>query len=352
MWSQNELTERLNLHLPIFQAPMGGYTTPALAAAVSNAGGLGGLGMWGFSAEDAERRIAGFRQQAGGALNVNYPLWEDPGDLTNTSLPMRELLQAFYDKAELGPLPTPVASAGVVSPDHLAMLQRVKPEVVSFHFGLPDPDIMEAIKAAGIFVLCSATTVAEARLLEARGVDGIIAQGAEAGGHRGTFSGVDISLQPGLFSLLPQVVDAVRVPVIAAGGIADGRTIAAALMLGASAVQLGTAFLRCDEADVPDAYRLALSSANDNSTQVTRVLSGRPARAIRNRLVDELSASCAEPLPFPAQLGLTDPLEASGDQELTPMFAGQSAALSRELPAAELLRTLAEETGRRLAAFD
>jgi nitronate monooxygenase len=330
---------------------MGGHTTPALAAAVSNAGGMGGLGMWGFSAEDAERRIAGFRQQSGGSLNVNYPLWEDPGDLTNTGLPMREQLQSIYDAAHLGPLPNPIASAGVVSPDHLAMLRDVKPEVVSFHFGLPSPETLNAIKSAGIYVISSATTVAEAQLLEAGGVDAVIAQGAEAGGHRGTFSGVDISLQPGLFSLLPQIVDVVSVPVIAAGGISDGRTIAAAFMLGASAVQLGTAFLRCDEANVPDASRAALTAANDSSTIVTSVLSGRPARAIKNRLVDKLSASCTEPLPFPAQLGLTDPLEASGDPELTPIFAGQSAALSRDLPAAALVQTLAEETSQRLAAF-
>ena len=352
MWSRNALTERLNLEWPILQAPMGDLTTPALAAAVSNAGGLGGLGMWGFSAEDADRRIAGFRQQSGGSLNVNYPLWEDPGDLTDIGMMMRARLQALYDAKILGALPAPRASAGGIDSEHLAMLQDSKPEVVSFHFGLPEQEIVQAIKSAGIFILCSATTVAEARILEANGVDTIIAQGTEAGGHRGTFSGTDISMQPGLLSLLPQVVDAVNVPVIAAGGIADGRAIAAAFMLGASGVQLGTAFLRCEEANVADAYRAALGAADDGGTMVTNIVSGRPARVIKNRLVDELSMSAAEPLPFPAQYGLVAPLEASGDQDFMALFSGQSAALSREMSAANLVETLATETGQRLRAFD
>lgn len=351
MWSQNALTQRLNLNWPILQAPMGELTTPALAAAVSNAGGLGGLGMWGFSGDEAERRVAGFRQQSGGSLNVNYPLWDDPGELTGIGGQMRELVQRLYETENLGRMPSPSGSAGQVDAEHLAMLRKMKPEVVSFHFGLPDHETMEAIKDIGIFVLCSATTVAEAKALEARGVDAVIAQGIEAGGHRGTFSGVDISMQPGLFSLLPQVVDAVSIPVIAAGGIADGRTIAAAFMLGASAVQLGTAFLRCEEADVLDAHRDALSRASDASTVVTSVVSGRPARFIKNRLIEELSVNGVEPLPFPAQMSLTYPLEANGNGEVSGLYSGQSAALTRELSAAGLVQTLANETSRRLRDF-
>jgi len=231
------------------------------------------------------------------------------------------------------------------------MLLEAKPEVVSFHFGLPEPEIVEAIKSAGIFVLSSATTVAEARLLERRGVDAVIAQGTEAGGHRATFTGIHMAQQSGLFSLLPQVVDAVRVPVIAAGGVADGRTAAAAFMLGASAVQLGTAFLRCEETNMRDAHRAALTDATDSCTVVTDMISGRPARFIRNRLVDELVGSGLNPLPIPAQLSLTMPLGETGDRELTPLFAGQSAALSRHTNAAELVRRLAEETSQRLRAF-
>jgi nitronate monooxygenase len=331
---------------------MGWLSTPALAAAVSNAGGLGGIGMWGFSAEDAERRIAGFRQLSGGSLNVNYPLWPEPEITADVADPMRKRLQAHYDARGLGSVPKPEGAASDVSPEHLAMILRAKPQMVSFHFGLPKQEVLDAIKGAGILVVSSATTVAEAKVLEQRGVDAVIAQGTEAGGHRGTFTGVDMSMQPGLFALLPQVVDAVRVPVIAAGGIADGRTVAAAFVLGASAVQLGTAFLRCEEANVLDAHRVALREATDACTIVTDMITGRPARYIRNKLTDDLIASGLEPVAFPAQLSLTAPLGATGDRELTALFAGQSAALARDTTAAELVHSLAEETTRRLRAMN
>jgi nitronate monooxygenase len=330
---------------------MGWLSTPALAAAVSNAGGLGGIGMWGFSAEDAERRIAGFRQQSGGSLNVNYPLWPEPEIAADVAAPMRRQLQAHYDAKGLGPVPKPEGTASDVSPEHLSMVLRAKPQVVSFHFGLPKQEVVHAIKGAGILVISSATTVAEAKMLEQRGVDAVIAQGTEAGGHRGTFAGVDMSMQPGLFALLPQVVDAVRVPVIAAGGIADGRTVAAAFVLGASAVQLGTAFLRCEEANVLDAHRAALREATDACTIVTDTITGRPARYIRNKLTDDLIASGLKPVAFPAQLSLTAPLGATGDRELTALFAGQSAALARDTTAAELVHSLAQETTRCLRAM-
>ena len=351
MWARNAFTERLNLKWPILQAPMGWLSTPALAAAVSNAGGLGGLGMWGFSAEDAERRVAGFRQQSSGSLNVNYPLWPEPKITPQASEAMRKRLQPHYDAKGMGAVPHPKGAASEVSSEHLAMLLRAKPQMVSFHFGLPPSEIVQAIRQAGIFVISSATTVAEARTLEEGGVDAIIAQGAEAGGHRVTFSGVDIGMQPGLFALLPQVVDAVSVPVIAAGGVADGRQVAAAFMLGASAVQMGTAFLRCEEANVHDAHRAALREANDACTIVTDMLTGRPARYIRNRLADDLIASGLEPVSFPGQLSLTAPLETAGDREFTLLLAGQSAALAKDTNAAALVESLAEETSRRLRAF-
>jgi nitronate monooxygenase len=351
MWPNNALTERLRLKYPVIQAPMGIMSTPALAAAVSNAGGLGGLGLWGLTSEEAGRRIAGFRQMSAGSLNVNYPLWPDPSASADVVAAMQRHLQTHYDAKGLGKVPDPQGSAGEVTPEHLSMLLEAKPEVVSFHFGLPSPDIVRAIKDAGIFVLSSATTTAEARQLEASGVDAVIAQGSEAGGHRATFTGLDMSMQAGLFSLLPQMVDAVRLPVIAAGGVADGRTAAAAFMLGASAVQMGTAFLRCEEANVLPAHRQALSQADESCTVVTDVVSGRPARYIRNKLLNDLVASGLKPLPIPAQLSLTMPLGQSNDQEMTALFSGQSAGLVRYATATDLVQTLAEDALRRLRSF-
>jgi len=344
MWARNRLTEMLNLDWPILQAPMGEYTTPELAAAVSTAGGLGALGMWGFSAEEVTNRIAGFRELSKGSLNVNYPLWNDPGDLANIAMPMREKVQQLYDAKGLGPIPAPQASAGEVTREHLEVLKSSRPEVISFHFGLPDRGVLKELKSMNIRIMCSATTVAEAKYLEQNGVDFVIAQGTEAGGHRGTFLGADVNLQSGLFSLLPQIADAVKVPVIAAGGIADGRGIAAALMLGASAVLVGTAFLRCVEADLLDAQREALGAAEEASTILTDVMSGRKARSIKTRLVEELSRQDLKPLPFPAQYSLTLPFEQTGDQDFLELFAGQSVALTREMSASELVHTLIEET--------
>ncbi len=348
MWSRNALSERLNLKWPILQAPMGSVASPALAAAVSNAGGLGGLGMWGLSAEDAERRIAGFRQLSGGALNVNYPLWPTPVKDADAERPMRQRAQELYAELKVSPSPDPETTAGKVDQRQLDMLLRMKPEVISFHFGLPEDDVIQALKAAGIFITSSATTVAEAKTLEAQGVDAVIAQGLEAGGHRGSFLGTDTSAQPGLFALLPQVVDAVSVPVIAAGGIADGRGIAAAFMLGASAVQMGTAFLRCEEANIPDAWRDRLGSATETATVVTPVLTGRPARVMRNRLVDRLGSDGLKPLPFPTQENIVEPLAALGDPEYMGLYAGQSVALTRPIPAGRLVELLAEEATARL----
>lgn len=349
MWKKNSLTERLDLDFPIFSAPMTPHAPPTLAAEVSNAGGLGGLGMSGFSAEDVESRIAQFRELSRRSLNVNFLLWPDWGDLSLKGGRTRARLQALYDNSKLGPVPVPRVPAGGISPAHMEVLRRTRPQVVSFHFGLPDPEILLEVKALDAMVFGCATTVAEARLLEAAGADVIIAQGTEAGGHRGTFTDVDFGQQVGLFSLLPQVVDAVSVPVVAAGGVADGRTIAAALMLGASAVHIGTAFLACAEALVPEAYRTALRNASDTSTTVTRTMTGRPARMIRNRIVDDFSDLGSDVYPFPAQFRLIKPLGESGDGDMLPLFAGQSAALARGGTAKDLIATLVAETDRCLA---
>ena len=203
MWSRNTLAGGLNLKWPILQAPMGWLSTPALAAAVSDAGGLGGLGMWGFSADDAERRIAGFRQQKQRQPERQLSALAGAQIIAAASEAMRKRLQPYYDAKGLIQVPQPKGAASEVSREHLAMLLRAKPPDWSLPFRVPRPEIVEAIKDAGIFTISSATTVAEARTLDEGGVDAIIAQGTEAGGHRGTFSGVDISMQPSLFALLP-----------------------------------------------------------------------------------------------------------------------------------------------------
>jgi nitronate monooxygenase len=351
MWQRNSLTEQLGLDFPIFSAPMTPHAPPLLAAEVSNAGGLGGLGLTGFSPEDAESRIAQFRERSRRSLNVNFLLWPDWGDLSMKGGRTRERLQPLYDGKNLGPVPIPAVPAGGVSPRHMEVLRRTRPQVVSFHFGLPDPETVLQIKALGAMVFGCATTVAEARLLESGGADVIIAQGTEAGGHRGTFTDVAFDRQVGLFSLLPQVVDAVSVPVVAAGGIADGRAIAAALMLGASAVHIGTAFLNCTEALLSREYRTALRDADDTSTAVSRALTGRPARMIRNRIFNELIDLEGDAYPFPAQHRLIRPLGETGDRELTQLFAGQSAALAREGTAKNLIETLVAETDHCLERF-
>src|SRR5262249_33187892 len=283
--------------------------------------------------------------------NVNYPLWPEPSFTAEASEAMRRHLQPHYDAKGLGSVPQPSGVVSDVSPEHVAMLLEEKPEVVSFHFGLPDQEVIETLKSGGIFIQSSATTAAEARILERRGVDAVIAQGIEAGGHRATFSSVDISMQAGLFAFLPQIVDAVSVPVIAAGGIADGRTAAAAFMLGARAGQPGAAFIGCGEGNMYDADRAALAQADDSCTVVTDVISGRPARYIKNKLIDDLTTSGLRPLPIPAQLSLTFPLGAGGDRDFAVLLSGQSAALAKDTNATELVERFAAETTRRLRAF-
>jgi nitronate monooxygenase len=351
MLPKSALTERLGLAYPIIQAPMASATTPALAAAVSVAGGLGSLGLATSSVENAAAEIQRFRQMTDKPLNANFFCHADPGDVTGTGDAMRRRLTTYFREHAAGEAPEPSVPYGTFTADHAAMLTIEKPAVVSFHFGLPDTDLLEQVRATGAMILCSATTVAEARALEAAGVDAIIAQGFEAGGHRGTFLGGDMTNQPGLFALLPQVCRAVRLPVIAAGGIVDGHTAAAAFMLGASAVQVGTAFLRNADSKISDPHRLALAQAGDESTRVTRLHSGKPARAIRNRLMDELADMESEVAPYPAQRSLVAPLGGKGDGAFQSLWAGQNVGLTREMPAGDLVRTLAEETAARLKAY-
>jgi nitronate monooxygenase len=259
----------------------------------------------------------------------------------------RDHLAAYY--AELGVETTP-AGAGNRAPFDDAMCRLVvemRPRVVSFHYGLPERGLVEQLKAAGCVIQGAATTVEEARWLEAHGADAIVAQGVEAGGHRGMFLARDLASQVGTFALVPQIVDAVEVPVIAAGGVADARGIVAALALGASAVQIGTGYLLCAEAKISAPYKLALRSARDDSTMLTNVFSGRPARGIVNRLMREIGPISADAPQFPLASGAVQPLrakaEARGSGDFSPLWAGQAASLARELDAGELTAVLATE---------
>jgi nitronate monooxygenase len=226
-------------------------------------------------------------------------------------------------------------------------MEELKPEVLSFHFGLPEPGLMRRVKAAGCIVLGSATTAAEARWLEQRGVDAVIAQGIEAGGHRGMFLSDDLSVQPGTFALVPQIVDAVKLPVIAAGAVSDARGIAAAFALGASGVQIGSAYLHCPESKISAPHRVALKSAGDAGTAVTNVMTGRPARGAINRVMRELGPINPAAPEFPLAAGALAPLrtkaEAAGSGDFSPMWAGQAATLGRVAPARELTRALAAD---------
>lgn len=348
MWS-TEITRTFGLELPIFQAPMAGVTNAELAAAVSEAGGLGALGCALMSPEQVRGEVAKVRLRTPKPLHVNFFCHESPhGD----DAAWRARLAAYYD--ELGVDRAAHANAPSREPFDDVMCDVVveaRVEVVSFHFGLPNARLVERVKRAGSRVLSTATTVAEARWLEARGCDAIIAQGVEAGGHRGMFLGRDVQTQVGTIALVPQVVDAVRLPVIAAGGIADGRGVAAALALGASAAQVGTAYLLCPEAIVSPMHRAALAEAGDDATALTNVFTGRPARAIVNRAVREIGPLADAPA-FPTAAAAILPLrmaaEARGSSDFTSMWSGQGARLARSEGAGATTRRLATEARARL----
>jgi nitronate monooxygenase len=355
MWPRKDLLELLGIEHPIIQAPMAGSATPALAAEVSNAGGLGSLGCGSMTVDDLKARAEELRAATNRPFNLNFFAHPAPKENPKVDALTHRRVAPFYEELGLGEAPhSGQAPFGTFNADTLSVLLEIKPAVASFHFGLPAPDMVGALKDAGCRLLCSATTVAEARPLAEAGVDAIIAQGWEAGGHRGTF---DLSFEDfgvGTMALVPQVVDAVDVPVIAAGGIADGRGIAAAFALGASGVQMGTAFLSCPEARVSDLHRAALRQASDQDTRLTRAFSGRPARAKNSRYIDAMAEHRAPFPDFPTMYGFSGPLQQAsldkGDMNFQFLLYGQAAALNRELPAAELVRTLVEEAQEVLAA--
>jgi nitronate monooxygenase len=260
----------------------------------------------------------------------------------------RERLKPYYDELGIDPsAPVPTSMRVPFDAAFCEMVEATKPEVVSFHFGLPPQDLFRRVKALGSVTMSSATTVAEARWLEARGVDVIIAQGFEAGGHRGMFLSDDLAAQVGTFALVPQIVDVVKVPVIAAGAVSDARGIAAALMLGAAGVQIGSAYLHCPEAKISAPHRAALACAQDDSTRVTNLMTGRPARGLVNRVMREIGPISDVAPEFPLAAGALAPLrakaEAQGSGDFTSLWAGQAASLGRAMPAGELTRRLAAD---------
>jgi nitronate monooxygenase len=344
------VTELLGIEHPILQAPMASAATPELAAAVSEAGGLGALGSAMLPVDQLGRQVDELRAKTRRPFQLNFFCHERPEIDAQVAVRAREYFTPLYDELGLGDPPEPSALPIEFDETRLAALLELRPPVVSFHFGLPGTDALDAIRDAGIRVLASATTVAEAEHLEERGVDAVVAQGAEAGGHRGSFLVEGDDGPVGTLALVPQVVDAVDVPVIAAGGVADGRGLAAVLALGAGAAQIGTAFLPCPESGISPAYREGLRHARAEATVLTRAVSGRPARALANRLTAELSGV----LPYPAQLSLTVPLRESGAQTegaFEPMWSGQSAALAHEAPAAEVVEAIARDAERTLSSL-
>jgi nitronate monooxygenase len=339
------LQELFGIRLPVIQAPMAGWQGSELAIAVSNAGGLGSLPCAMLTPDGMLTQLQAIRAGTDRPYNVNFFCHAPPGVDAKRDAAWRELLAPYFREYEIDPRAgSPGVSRTPFSAAAADVLQQFKPEVVSFHFGLPSADLLARIKKWGSKVLASATTVAEAVWLEQRGADAIIAQGAEAGGHRGIFLSPDLTTQVGTFALLPQVVKAVSVPVIAAGGIADASGVAAAMSLGAAGAQLGTAYLLCPEAKTSAVHRAALKSDRASHTAVTNVFSGRPARGIMNRLIAELGpingAAPAFPLAADALAPLRKKAESLGSGDFSPLWAGQNTSGCKEIPAAELTRAL------------
>lgn len=341
------------IDLPIIQAPMAGAQASAMAIAVANAGGLGSLPAALLTHEQMRTEFGIIRQQTNRPINVNFFCHTPPAPDATREAGWRTRLAPYYAELGIDPAaPIPSSNRAPFDEAFCAIVEEFGPEVVSFHFGLPSPALVDRVKATGAKVVSSATTVAEARWLEDRGCDAIIAQGNEAGGHRGIFLTDAVSSQPGLFALLPQVVDAVDVPVIAAGGIADGRGIAAAFVLGASAVQIGTAYLFTPEAKVTPMHRAALKGASDDGTALTNLFTGRPARGLMNRVMREVGPISADAPAFPTAGGALMPLkakaEAAGSADFSSLWSGQAAALGREMGAGDLTRTLWAEAQARM----
>lgn len=338
------LQQLLGMEFPIIQAPMAGSQASGLAIAVSNAGGLGSLPCALLSLDAMQTELMAIRAGTDKPFNVNFFCHTPPEPNAQREAGWRALLQPYFEELGIVPGDAPAPSRTPFSAAAADVLEPFKPAVVSFHFGLPAADLLKRVKGWGSKVLASATTVAEALWLSRFGVDAIIAQGVEAGGHRGIFLSQDLTTQVGTFALLPQIVRAVSVPVIAAGGIADAKGVAAAMALGASGVQLGTAYLLCPEATTHPVHRAALQSDGAVHTALTNLFSGGPARGIMNRLMADLGplnpAAPAFPLAGGALAALRKKAESLGRGDFSPLWAGQNVSGCRPMPAAALTRAL------------
>jgi nitronate monooxygenase len=356
MWPDRRIIDLVKTEFPILLAPMAGIMDQDLAIAVAQGGGLASIPCAMITADKAREQVGILRQRVSAPVNLNFfchtPVDADPAREAG----WKARLGSYYKEFGLDPA-APVNAANRAPFDEAAckLIEELKPEVVSFHFGLPDAAMVKRIKAAGAIVLASATIVKEAIWLEQHGADVIIAQGAEAGGHRGMFLTENIAEQPGTFALVPQVVDAVKVPVIAAGGIADGRGIAAAFALGASGVQIGSAYLRCPESKVSAPARALFAQSGDDSTVITNVMTGRPARGVANRLMREVGPILPDAPAFPHAATALGPLKAAAEKlgkvDFTNVWAGQAIGMGSDTPAAELTRALAASALARLSAL-
>jgi nitronate monooxygenase len=348
MWPDSHLPDLFAIDLPIIQAPMAGASGLDMALAVSAAGGLGSLACAPFDAGGLRSFLAAARERTSKPLNVNFFAHAMPKEDVERDAAWLGRLSAYY--AEFGVDAPEALPAGPIQPFDMArcaIVEEFAPTVVSFHFGLPEPERVSRVKAAGCKIISSATTVNEARWLAANGCDAIIVQGIEAGGHRGMFLTDSLGSQMGTLALMPQVADAVGLPIIAAGGIGDARGIVAAFALGASAVQIGTAYLFTDEATISPIYRQALEDAANAETAICNVISGRPARVLTNRMVQELGPMSQEAPAFPKGFPATGPLrtaaEGLGKRDFSAQYCGQAAALGRRTTAFSLTRELASD---------
>jgi nitronate monooxygenase len=356
MWPDRRFLDLVGIELPIIGAPMAGAMDAELVVAVSEAGGLGSLPSAMLGPQQLRDQVEKIRARTPKPINLNFFCHTPPTPNNAREAGWRDRLKPYYEELGLDPAaPVPASNRAPFDAALCDVVMEVRPKVVSFHFGLPDAALLKRVKDAGILVVSSATSAEEARWLEAHGCDVVIAQGNEAGGHRGMFLTDNISQQPGTFALVPQVVDAVKVPVIAAGGIADGRGIAAAFALGASGVQIGSAYLRCPESKVIAPARTALAQAHDDSTVITNVMTGRPARGVANRVMREVGPISPDAPAFPHAATALGPLKAAAEKlgkvDFTNLWAGQAVRMGREMPAAELTRSLAGAALARLGAL-